>query len=532
MIVNHPNQPAQAKKMQATNIPAAKKAAPKKRAPKRPAAEHDFDAYRNWAREAVADETILSDQDIAENWASLSNEYKADFVTATREFKDAEQARAAPNTRLIDALKAVLALSDPEGGNRVSTRVLAADAKRHHEALTEALKLREAATADISSHLDALDQVLQTRPTGRFERYLQDHQQELRKIYDTELRRDRDWLTLCRPFADAKGTSNEVKLFKDFAQDIKNSLELPHPPSGRDKSPQKRKRQSEHDDAEPDARGATGPAAALRSKSARPGASHFGPPEAAAGDEQVEDREQDEEDYEQIDQAQPPQHNLGGLPPPTIGNNDVGGIHRQPQIGGHDAAPRSEPLPIPETGNIGPHTEALRVQQDTLPPNFKSWCRHQLMNARDRSPEAVETLVTVFWIIYEKVLPDHDWENEDDVPQVGAVAFQHRWPAERPWPNIRRLLRMTRGGPEACRVFVDRHFDDARTTREDADQHALTILRWIHYGGLHQDWDRRDDQFITKKEADQTKSILLEGLNRDGHWQVSLSKGKIQFENF
>lgn len=530
MIVKHPKQPAQAKKMQATNIPAAKKAAPKKRAPKRPAAEHDFDAYRNWAREAFADETILSDQDIAENWASLSDEYKADFVTATREFKDAEQARAAPNTRLIDALKAFLALSDPDGGNRVSTRVLAADAKRHHEALTEALKLREAATADISSHLDALDKVLQTRLAGRFEKYLQDHQQELRKIYDAELRRDRDWLTLCRPSADAKWTSNEVKLFKDFVQEIKDSLEPPHPPSDRDTSSQKRKRQSEHGDAEPEDARANEAPAGRRSKSARGGASPPPQPDATVPDEQVEDREQDEEDDEQRDQSQPRGHPLGGLPAlpvSAIGNNDA-----QPQMNGRDAAPELDPLPLPENGNIGPNTQALRFQQDELPPKFKSWCRRQLRNAQDRSPEAVETLVTAFYIIHNMVLADHDWENEDDVPQFVAQEFQHRWPPGRPWPNIRRLLRMTRGGPEACRNFVDRHFDDARTMRADVDRHAVTILDWIHHQGLHQNWDLRNDLFVIKKQADQTKSIQLEALNRDGHWQVSLATGVIQFENF
>lgn len=524
--------------MQATNIPATKKAAPKKRAPKRPTAEHDFDAYRNWAREAFADETILSDQDIAENWASLSNEYKADFVTATREFKDAEQARAAPNTRLIDALKVVLALSDPDGGNRASTRVLAASAKRHHEALTEALKLREAATADISSHLDALDEVLQTRPGGRFEQYLKDHQQHLRATYNAELNHDNDWLGSCAGFRNAKWTSDEVKSFKDLAQGIKNSLEPPHPPSDRDTSSQKRKRQSNQDDAGSEAARANEAPVARKSKSARGGASSPPQPDATVSDDQEGNREQG-------GQLQPPGQQLGGppafggLPAAPIGGlpaallgmtgnsgreGGIDGPDVQLQMTEENAAPELEPLPLPTIGNIGPNIHALRNEQARLPPKFVTWCRHQLINDRDRSPEAVEMLVEGFFTMFYQVLVDHDWENEGGVPFVPFIAtdLQHNWPAGRHWPNVRRLHEMTENASDDCKEYVKRHLYNGKAVRADANHHAFNIILRIQKHGLHQDWDQVDDRFITRQELDHTKTKDLQGLN-GGYWQVSFS---------
>lgn len=515
---------------------------PNPTAPSEPAPD-DFDVYQSWVKEAIGDDISESSETlIVEDWNEFEAEGMADFAKAARGYNAAKEARTAADSELLNAARAALSLPDLEAGNRKSYRGLSAPAKKHRVELGKALDDREAANGDVSSYLAALDGALKSNPDGALVQHLRGHQQELQSTLEAAVSNAQEWREMWTACSADEWTRETFGTLRMLAEAIRDALES-RPPSSNDSAQASPKGTSGHvnDDLESKASDASKGDAVSPAKSVQPGADrpqHVNTgsnDQAKSGgrDTQLQAGEQRPNietsngqvksgDQNAPSQSEDDQTNIGLSNERSPSSNQD--VHFQPE----DQQPAAdfERLPLPTTGNLGRWTLWLEQRQKESSPSFVSWCRRQLESAEDRSPEAVEILATAFAAFYYHVLRDHDWENEGNVPFLpfGSDQFKIGWPAERPLPNYRRLLRMTETGSEACKYYVDRHMYDGNDVREDANGYVKGIIEYIQQNGVQLDWDAIPDIAVLKTSTKYTAALEFEGLlNRVGHWNVSLS---------
>lgn len=200
---------------------------------------------------------------------------------------------------------------------------------------------------------------------------------------------------------------------------------------------------------------------------------------------------------------------------------------------GHAArdAPTEEPRatpqrpPLPMVGVARPWT--ARLISDLSQPShstFLSWCRRQFIIANYGTLEECEPLAEAVYAFSQRVLSDHDWENESDMPPLPMNSddfydFSLGSGHGRMWGNLRRLFNIRVNASWSFLEYYLRNLAKDKFYVERADSIARDIIRLVREKGLSRDWNAENDVELHKPSVETTKNLRLEDLN--GHWNVS-----------
>jgi hypothetical protein len=510
-----------------------------------PLVPDDFSDYQSWVRRA---DLKMSFSQMRKDWGELPANHTASFLAAVRQFRAAKNTQAGEEGHLLEAAKELSLLEELDNDRR-ALRAAARSVKEDLKRLVEALAKCKGAMNEVSSQLDALDDALSTRPKGdsrqrKFRQRLQDHHEKLRESADAEMAKCDAWIKNCQPLVDVEWSFNNYNTVIACAKEIHETIPAressPTPASDNERSSSKRKHTEEAEGSASKAVRSSAAASVPRNRSVRASASDHDSP--SVGNRPIK-FEGAELKWRRTPSAAYPQPSRsarpGGSPDDPI---ELSGDKSHEE--GLPVAPAKEPvapsrgpiapsrepvapreyLPLPANGVRGEYATTLIRHLPQCPLSFINWCRGQLLRSHSPTYEHVEPLMKALVLFHQQTLPDHDWENEPNVPFLpfSSDDFNRPWGAGRNWPNVRRLLKMVEGN-DVCRTYFMRHISHRGVTIDTANKDSADYIRLIQRrGGPEHDWEQEPDQSpIGAPSLQETAAIPLEGLRPVGRWSVS-----------
>ena len=514
----------------------------------------DFDHYREWVRRADKNNPEIPLSRIRGEWGRLPDDGATAFAEAVRDFRDAEDLQPLAEVELREELQRVSEFK--HGEERHDQRKFGREARERHKALRGELKLCQETAEAVLVQLNYVDAALVTMPREGLQLLLATYQEQLRKSINSAKRQFETWIQdLDRLSPGGVWTPEDTQKFQDHAKVIERGLSTTglssQPAVGSSSSSSKRKRQG--DTEEPNAKApriSSNPDVA-GSGSAQPGAIRSqrlssGSRALQHNLEQTSDEEPAEQDIAATG-LQSAQRNTGNQrstrggasvvptytplksPPGPPNATQHGDAARNAPTGDPHAAP--QPSPFPTIGaSAGPWTDKLLedLSQPSHSP-FLSWCRRQFVIANYRTLEECEPLAQACIALYRRVLRDHDWDNESDMPPVPMNAddsyyFKVGAGNGRMWGNTRRLSNIRRNAPLSFHAYCNRNLATDLVLVNNADSIARQILQRVQQTGLSHDWENEEDLVINLPPSfETTKNLPVEGLNLNGRWNVSVS---------
>ena len=528
-----------------------------KKAPGRATAQpktlsHDnYDDYRQWVRRADKDDPEVSLSTIHEEWKGLPDDSAAVFAGAVRAFQDEEGVRTAAESDLRKVLQRLseFQYSDEQRSDR---RRLGKEAGSLHHDLVLELEVWQSTTEDVLSRLGAVENALVEMPQEGLHALLESYHKGLREQIQAAHENIGSWIEAIQQVApDGVWTLENIQALQDSAKAIEVYLATAdsssNPPAGRSSSSSKRKRQDDIGEPSPKAPRRTENHDVVGSGSAKGG--------AARSQQRFSGLHEMGQNAEQANSAGPVNQNRKETTGSQRSTPDVapGASTRmgQPPSDPPDAtqprhaapnAPTGQspailpPPPLPTVGTAGQWTQMIirdmsDVSLQTSLPTFMAWCRRQFIRANYRTLDDCEPLAAAVYAFLERVLRDHDWENESDMPPMpmssrDAYHFKLGAGDGNMWGNLRRLYGILRR-PDTPLMFLQyckRNWAPDGSFVDNADSIAYAILQLVNDKGLSHDWENENDVAVNVVSTKTTTANFpLENLNLNGHWNVSVS---------
>jgi hypothetical protein len=389
---------------------------------------------------------------------------------------------------------------------------------------------------EVVSQLDALDDALSTRPERdkrqrECRERLQDHHKKLRQSTEAKIAKGDAWIKQCQPLVKLDWSFNNYDTVIACAKEINETISArgssSTPASDNERSSSKRKHTEEPEGSAPKAARSSAAASVPRNPSVRAGASEHQPPSVGNRPGEVEGADLITPRPPSAANPQPSRSALPGGSPDDAIEELSGSRSHEEEVSN---SPAREPvdlrtyLHLPAHGAPGRHMSLLISSLPQFPLSFINWCGDQLLRSRLPNFEAVEPLTEAFILFFQNTLPDHDWENEPDVPFLpfSVEDFERPWAEGRNWPNVRRLLKIVEGN-DVCHTYFMRHISYEGVIITAANRHSANYIRLVQRkGGPEYDWEQEDDQIrIRAPPLRETLAIPLQGLPPAGRWSVS-----------
>lgn len=349
---------------------------------------------------------------------------------------------------------------------------LAADlqsAARSHEILMDKIEVRLLAIDESLTHMSHLMVVQTSSKGGKFSRYLQKH---LQRYMDTveidalDALKRRDAL---KELNDVSWNNEILAVLREIATAISEDLAEEQPSSlpakGGPRPSQKRKRDGENGNED-------SPSKVRRSRG-----SHLSAKAGAS-------TSKSQEDASRI--------------------HDVGEAGEATSIS-------TQALPRPNTGTAGAYATWIFRYEQKLDHVYKAWLHRQLQRAKCQTMDELEPLAELLVRFHKRVHPDHDWDNEQDVP-VNPIEADY---LDRHRPNVDRMFRMVHvPGAVDCQSYVVRHLYALNgKMHANADEIAYELIPLVYKKGLVHDWAAEEYMYkLTQPTATEATRIPLHGL--------------------
>lgn len=513
--------------------------APKKAQPRQKAATHpesptpdDFHDYHQWVQEAAQYHPDLTSSKIQADWNELDRDHSVVFARVVRAFQAADHVRILAENELREAASIASLLK--QDGIRQSFRVVIRLAEDSRGAVVRALKARQNAIKALLLRLGAMDAALTTRPLGQFRSVLQAHQQRLIQLIEAAEEEIDTWVNQGQSFFDDdfEWTESNLGAFVAFARGIENGRVQDEPSSqpeaGPSRSPSKHKRHSENEESGPKALRGSRDANVVHNRSAQPGAAPSQDvPSGSRASRHNLDQVSGDDPAEQHDAAPGLQHPLQestGDRQSTPDRRSFVSAYTPPQSPSEPQHATPQPPSLPTIGVAYPWTQRLQRDLSQSPhSSFMSWCRRQFVTANYRTLEECEPLAKAVYAFSRRVLDDHDWENESDMPPVPMKSddfydFELGTGHGRMWGNLRRLFNIKQNAPLSFRKYYYRNLAADDLYVRAADANARQIIELVQEKGLSHDWEAENDLFTNAPSVATTNRFPLVGMN--AHWNV------------